>query len=417
MTFDFSDEHKMVRKMLRKWVEAELVPSVDALESETILPFDLVRKLLTTFGVAEMVRSAFARMEGGDGGDARARDEGEGAGERGGMFGGRDPALSSLLTIELSRVSPGFAMSLGASLGLCGGAIMRKGTPAQKKRFALPILVGDKVGAWAITEPGAGSDAFGGMRTTARRVDGGFVLSGQKTFITNAPYADHVLVYAKMHDGEQPMRERPIHAFILDRGMPGLELSKPMRKMGMWASPTGEVFLDDCRVDADRLLGEKLEEHSREGARDVFHGERTGIVPMTYGIIERCLEVALDYARQRRTWEQSIGEYQLVQAKLAKMYIHFQNVRGLLFKELWMSQSGIRMTMGEASAMKAYCAPAATECALEAVQILGGNGYMREYRLEQLARDAKLLQIGGGTDEIQLVTCARALLRGDTVIA
>lgn len=415
MAFDFSDEHKMVRKVLRKWVETELVPAVDALESEAMLPYDLVRKLLDTFGVGEMVRSAFARMEGRVESKAGGKDETDGEGGGTGMFG-RDPALSALLTIELSRVSPGFAMSLGASLGLCGGAIMRKGTLEQKKRFALPILVGEKVGAWAITEPGAGSDAFGGMRTTAKRVEGGFVLSGQKTFITNAPHADHVLVYAKMHDSALPLRARPIHAFLLDRGMPGLTLSKPMKKMGMWASPTGEVFLDDVQVPADRLLGEKVEEESREGARDVFHGERTGIAPMTYGIIERCLEVALEYAKQRKTWEQSIGEYQLIQAKLARMYIHFQNVRGLLFKELWMASQGLRMTMGEASAMKAYCAPAATECAMEAVQILGGNGYMREYRLEQLARDAKLLQIGGGTDEIQLVTCARALLRGDTRI-
>jgi alkylation response protein AidB-like acyl-CoA dehydrogenase len=137
---------------------------------------------------------------------------------------------------------------------------------------------------------------------------------------------------------------------------------------------------------------------------------------MAFGIIERCLEESIAYAKQRETWGKPIAEYQLVQAKLARMYVHYQNVRNLLFKHIWMSRKGIRMTMGEASAMKAYCAPAATECAMEAVQILGGNGYMREFRVEQLARDAKLLQIGGGTDEIQQITCARALLRGDMVL-
>jgi alkylation response protein AidB-like acyl-CoA dehydrogenase len=324
--------------------------------------------------------------------------------------------MSAIVGIELSRVSPGFAMSFGASLGLCGGAIMKKGTLQQKRRFALPVLTGEKIGAWAITEPEAGSDAFGGMRTTARRHEGGYLLNGQKTFITNAPYADTLLVYAKLDHGDQPMRERPIHSFIVEAGCKGLTLSKPMRKMGMWASPTGEVFLEDVFVPADQLLGEKEKDTSRQGARDVFQSERTGIVPMAFGIIERCLEVALAYSKERQAWGQPIADYQLVQAKLARMYIHYQNVRNLLFKSIWMDSAGQRLTMGEASAMKAYCAPAATECAMEAVQILGGNGYMREFRVEQLARDAKLLQIGGGTDEIQQITCAKALLRGDMVL-
>jgi alkylation response protein AidB-like acyl-CoA dehydrogenase len=189
-----------------------------------------------------------------------------------------------------------------------------------------------------------------------------------------------------------------------------------MKKMGMWSSPTGEVFLDEVFVPANQLLGEREKEESREGARDVFHGERTGIVPMGFGIIERCLEESIKYAKERETWGKPIGEYQLVQQKLARMYVHYQNTRNLLFKHLWMAKNGVRMTMGEACAMKAYVAPAATECAMEAVQILGGNGYMREFRVEQLARDAKLLQIGGGTDEIQQITCARALLAGDMVL-
>jgi alkylation response protein AidB-like acyl-CoA dehydrogenase len=345
----------------------------------------------------------------------RSEEVGEAEGGPRGMMGA-DPAMSALVAIELSRVSPGFAMALGASLGLCGGAIAKRGTPAQRKRFAFPVLTGEKIGAWAITEPGAGSDAFGGMRTVARRDEGGYRLNGQKTFISNAPYADTLLVYAKMEHAEAPLRERPIHAFILERGMPGLTLSKPMRKMGMWSSPTGEIFLDNVFVPKDQLLGEREEQPSREGARDVFQGERTAIVPMCFGIIERCLEVSIAYSKQREAWGKPIGDYQLVQAKLAKMYVHYQNVRNLLFKHFWMTKHNVRLTMGEASAMKAYCAPAATECAMEAVQILGGNGYMREYRVEQLARDAKLLQIGGGTDEIQLITCAKALLQGDMVL-
>ncbi len=406
--FDFSEEHKTMRRVLRRWVDAELVPHVDALESEAMLPYEPMRKLLGTFGADEMARQAVAKLEARASGAATPTPEGEA--EVGMMH---DPAMSAIVSIELSRVSPGFAMAVGASLGLCGGAIMRRGTLAQKKRFALPVLTGEKIGAWAITEPGAGSDAFGGMTTVARREGGGYVLRGSKTFISNAPYADVLVVYAKMEHGDLPLRQRPIHAFLLERGTQGLTLGKPMKKMGMWASPTGEIFLDDVFVPADQLLGEKEREPSREGARDVFHGERTGMVPMCFGIIERCLEVSVAYSNARKTWDKPLGEYQLVQAKLAKMFVHYQNVKNLLFKSIWMAKHKVPLTIGEASAMKAYCAPAATEVAMEAVQILGGNGYMREYRVEQLARDAKLLQIGGGADDIQLVTCARALLRGE----
>lgn len=409
--FDFTDEQKMVRKVVRKWVEASLVPAVDGLESGEIQPYDLMRNFIRTFGIDEMARAGMKKQAKREAESGRADDDGD---EGGGAM--RDPAMGAIVAIELSRVSPGFAMSFGASLGLCGGAIMKRGTPRQRERFGLPVVTGETIGAWAITEPGAGSDAFGGMRTTARREGAGYVLNGQKTFITNAPFADVILVYAKLDHGELPLRDRPIHAFIVERGAAGLTLGKPMRKMGMCASPTGEVFLDDVLVPADQLLGEVEREASREGARDVFHGERTGIVPMALGIIERCLEESLAYAKERQTWDRPIAEYQLVQAKLARMYVHYQNVRNLLFKHLWMAKSGVRLTMGEASAMKAYCAPAATEVALEAVQILGGNGYMCEFRVEQLARDAKLLQIGGGTDEMQQITCARALLRGDMVL-
>jgi hypothetical protein len=404
--FDFTDEQKMVRKMVRRWVTDKLVPAVDDLESEKTLPYELMRDFIDTFGIAELSRLALASFEK----KAAAGDESPRAPKTG------DVGMSSIVAIEQARVSPGFAMALGASLGLCGGAIMRKGTLEQKKRFALPILTGEKIGAWAITEPHAGSDAFGGMRTVAKKVDGGYVLNGQKTFISNAPFADTVLVYAKLEHSELPLRDRPIHSFVVEKGAKGMELGKPMKKMGMWSSPTGEVFLDDCFVAADQLLGEKEKDESKEGARDVFHNERTGIVPMCFGIIERCLEESLAYAKEREAWGQPIAEYQLIQAKLAKMYVHYQNIRNLLFKNLWAAKHNVRITMGEASAMKAYCAPAATEVAMEAVQIMGGNGYMREFRVEQLARDAKLLQIGGGTDEIQLITCAKALLRGDMVL-
>jgi alkylation response protein AidB-like acyl-CoA dehydrogenase len=328
-------------------------------------------------------------------------------------MGGGDPALQAILAIEMSRVNPGFFMAFGAWLGLAGGAIMAKGTLAQKKRWALPVLTMDKIGAWAMTEPGAGSDAFGSMRTVARPDGDHYVLNGQKTFITNAPVADVSVVYAKIDRGQDtPLAERPIHAFVVEKGTPGFTQGPAMHKMGMNCSPTGELFLSDVRVPRDNLLGEHEREAARDKAKDVFHGERTGMAPMTLGIVERCLEVATAYAKERVTWGRPIADYQLVQEKLARMFVHRQNIENLLFKQLWLQRTGGNMDPAEASATKLYCARAATEVAMEAVQILGGNGYMREYHVEQLARDAKLLQIGGGTDEIQIINIARHVLRG-----
>lgn len=401
--FQFSDEHMMVRKMVRRWATEKLEPQVEAIEGGAS-PYPLMRDLARTFGIPDMIRGAFERME------EKAR---EGAGDKvkiGGLGGG-DAAMGMLLSIELCRVCPGFMLAFGASMGLAGGAIMGKGTLEQKKRWGLPILTWEKIGAWGMTEPGAGSDAFGSMRTVAVPADGGYVLNGQKTFITNAPDADILVVYAKIDRGDgTPLRERPIQAFVVERGDAGLATSKPMKKMGMHASPTGEIFLEDCFVPADRLLGLQEKAVGRSSGKDVFHSERTGMAPMCVGIIERCLEICVDYAKERETWGRKIAEYQLVQEKLAVMYMHKQNCENLMFKQLWLQKEGRSMTAAEASATKLYCARAATDCALEAIQILGGNGYMQEYRVEMLMRDAKLLQIGGGTDEIQIINIARNLL-------
>jgi acyl-CoA dehydrogenase len=397
---DFTDEQKMAQQMLRQWTTKELAPNVAKLEKGVEPPYALQKSLIRTFGMDEMVRALFKKLEEAKGGgkpDAKERGIG-------------DPALMAIVSMELTRVCPGFALSFGASLGLAGGAIMAKGTLAQKQRWALPILVGDKIGAWGMTEPGAGSDAFGSMRTTARPDGDHFVLDGQKTFITNAPYADTFVIYAKL-EGNEDARYRPFHAFIVERGTPGLSTGPAMDKMGMHASPTGEIFLSDVRIPATQLLGERLEAPSREEARDVFHGERTAMAPMALGIIERCLEDALAYAKERETWGKKLAEYQLVQDKLARMYVHRENVRNLLFRQFEKVHKKVPISMAEASACKLYCARAATEVALEAIQILGGNGYMREYHVEMLMRDAKLLQIGGGADEIQIVTVARHLVK------
>jgi len=274
--FAFTDEQKMVRQMVRKWVEAKLVPANEKLDTNELLPYELMRDFGKTFGLPDMVRASFERAAAR--GDARApKEEKE---EGGSMLGGGDPALQAILAIELSRVNPGFFMAFGAWLGLAGGAIMAKGTPAQKRRWALPMLTMEKIGAWGMTEPGAGSDAFGSMRTVARPDGDDYILNGQKTFITNAPFADTCVVYAKIDRGQDvPLAQRPIHAFIVEKGTPGFTQPAPMRKMGMHASPTGELFLADVRVPKANLLGEAEHETARDKAKDVFHGERTGIAP------------------------------------------------------------------------------------------------------------------------------------------
>jgi alkylation response protein AidB-like acyl-CoA dehydrogenase len=237
------------------------------------------------------------------------------------------------------------------------------------------------------------------------------VLNGSKTFITNGPHADTTVFICKLDEGNPP-ENRTILNFVLDRGMPGFEQSKPLRKMGLHSSPTGQLFLSDVRVGRDRLLGETEDAPGggREGAKATFTMERTGVAAMALGIVERCLELCVQYSKDRVQFGQPIGEYQLIQLKLAKMEVARVNLQNLVFRQVEMSAAGRTMSLSEASACKLYGAQAAMEVTLEAVQLFGGNGYMAEYEVEQLCRDAKVLQIYAGTDEIQTSQIARSLL-------
>ena len=327
---------------------------------------------------------------------------------------GADPSAQLISTIELCRVSPGLVTSLGVSTGLAAGTINKLGTPAQMERWALDLMTLDKVGAWAITEPDSGSDALGGMRTSAKRDGDGYVLNGQKTWITNGPYADTIVLYAKLDDGTgHDLRNRKVLTFVLDQGMPGLTQSAPMRKMGQHASPTGDVFLSDVVVGRDRLLGETEEPKGggRQSAKDNFVSERAGVAAMSLGIIEECLKISVAYAKERRLWGTPIADFQLIQLKLAHMEIDRVNVRNLVFSHIERSTQARYPSLAEASAMKLYSAQAACRVADDAIQILGGNGYIAEYRVEQLLRDARVLRIYAGTDEMQVVAIAKDLTR------
>ncbi|TDC66812.1 acyl-CoA dehydrogenase [Actinomadura sp. GC306] len=399
---EWSDEDLMIRDAVRGWIDAEVRPNLDALESGDLPPYDLLRSLFKTFGMDEMARASFrARQERGESGESG----GDGDGER---SGGGGAAMSMLPIIELCKVAPGLVSAMGVGLGLAAGTIMKRGTPEQRERWALDLLTMDKVGAWAITEPGSGSDAFGGMQATARKVGDEYVLNGSKTFITNGPYADTIVFYCKLDDGREP-RDRDILTFVLDRGMEGLEQSRPLRKMGLHSSPTGELFLSDVRAGADRLL-DSGSGSGKDSAKQNFVTERAGVTAMALGVIEECLKLSVEYAKTRELWGQRIGDFQLIQLKLAKMEVARLNVQNLVFRHIEMQRAGRTPTLAEASAMKLYSAQAANEVAQEAVQLFGGNGYMSEYRVEQLARDAKSFQIYAGTDEIQITHIARDLL-------
>jgi acyl-CoA dehydrogenase len=408
--FEWSEEQLMIRDAVRQFVEAEIAPRRDELEHGDLPPYDILRKLFSTFGMDAMARESFkTRIERDKrvaAGEELPAERGEGGG------GGGGAAMTMLPIIEICRYSPGMVTAMGVSMGLTSAAIMSKGTIAQKERWALDLLTLDKVGAWAITEPGSGSDAFGSMRATARRDGDEYLLNGSKTFITNGPFADTTVFICKLDEGNPP-EERKILSFVLDRGLPGFEQSKPLRKMGMHSSPTGELFLTDVRVGKDRLLGETedVAAGGRDGAKDTFSMERSGVAAMSLGIIEKCLELSVQYAKDRVQFGQPIGEFQLIQEKLARMEVARLNVQNLVFRFLEMGAAGRGLTLAEASAMKLYSARAATEVAMEAVQLHGGNGYMSEFHVEQLARDAKVLQIYAGTDEIQITHIAKDLLR------
>ena len=412
---EWSEQHQMIRDAVRRFVEAEVVPNLEELEHGDMPPYDILRKMYATFGIDELARTRFDNMME----KARAKERGEAvakaprsAEERGDR--GDGAAMQLIPIIELCRYCPGMVTAMGVSAGLTGAAVMSKGTIAQKERWGRDLLTFDKIGAWAITEPGSGSDAFGGMKASARRTEDGFVLNGSKTFITNGPYADTIVFICKLEEEGVDSRDRKLLNFVLERGMPGLEQTKSLRKMGMHSSPTGELFVNDLHVGMDHLLGEEeaLKKGSgRSGAKDTFQTERSGVAAMALGIVERCLELSVAYSKERVQFGKPIGEFQLIQDKLARMEVARMNLQNLVFRVIEGASQGVGMTLAEASAMKLYAARAAVEVAMEAVQVFGGNGYMAEYHVEQLARDAKVLQIYAGTDEIQIGAIARDLLK------
>ncbi|MBL4713989.1 MAG: acyl-CoA dehydrogenase family protein [Alcanivorax sp.] len=409
---EWNEQQQMIQKMVRDFVAKEVVPNLDDIEYNGVPPYDILRKMIKTFGMDVMATQNYekqiarekAAAENGEDAPTKKKDgPSEGAGDQ--------AAMTMIPIIELSRHAQGLVTAMGVSMGLTGGAIMSKGTIEQKERWALPLLTLEKVGAWAISEPNSGSDAFGQMKTLAKRDgNGGYIINGSKTWITNGPYADTIVLICKLDEEGVEPRDRKIVSFILDAGMEGLEQSKPFKKMGIGSSPTGELFFSDLKVGADRLLGGSETSYGRSGAKATFMQERAGVAAMALGMVERALELSTAYARDRAQFGRPIGDNQLIQLKLAKMEVARANLQNMVFRYIEMTAAGKQMSLAEASAMKLYAAQTAMEVSTEAVQVHGGYGYMRESRVEQLMRDAKILQIYAGTDEMQIIAIARDLL-------
>ncbi|MDI9948498.1 acyl-CoA dehydrogenase family protein [Rhodococcus sp. IEGM 1305] len=408
--YEWSDTDLMFRDAIRGFIDKEIRPHVDKLETGELPPFDIIRKLFATFGLDEMAREALTKsLDRERSGAVSGAKE-----EKSGGLGGAG-SMGVIMNAELAGVSLGLVASLGVSLGLAAGTIRSRGTLAQKERWLPGLVTFEKVGAWAITEPDSGSDAFGGMKSYVRRDGDDYVLNGQKTFITNGPYADVIIVYAKLDEGDSSVdrRDRKVLAFVLDAGMEGLTQGAPFKKMGMNSSPTGELFFDNVRLTRDRLLGETEDGGKSDGkssAKESFAAERIGIASLSLGIINECHRLCVDYAKSRKLWGKEIAQFQLIQLKLAEMEIARINVQNMVFNAIERTAAGDQVSLAEASAMKLYSSRAATEVAMEAVQLFGGNGYMAEYRVEQLARDAKSLMIYAGSNEIQVTHIAKGLL-------
>ncbi|MCZ6783151.1 MAG: acyl-CoA dehydrogenase family protein [Proteobacteria bacterium] len=413
---EWNEQHLMIRDAMRRFIDAEIVPQLEELEHGDTPPYAVLRKMIRTFGMDEMARTRFQHQidKEKSGGASKASGEptgGEASREASEAQRGDSVAMQLIPIIELCRYCPGMVTAMGVSMGLTSAAIMSKGSVEQKERWALDLLTMDKIGAWAITEPSSGSDAFGSMKSTARlQEDGSYLLNGSKTFITNGPYADTIVFICKLEEQGVDRKDWKIMNFVLDTGMPGLTQSKALRKMGLHSSPTGELFLQDVLATPDRLLGGVPRSRAESGTKDTFSMERAGVAAMALGIVDRCLELSVSYAKERVQFGKPIGEFQLIQDKLARMEVARMNLQNLVFRTIECAAQGRGLPIAEASAMKLYAARAAVEVAMEAVQVYGGNGYMSEYQVEQLARDAKVLQIYAGTDEIQISAIARDLL-------
>jgi isovaleryl-CoA dehydrogenase len=308
---------------------------------------------------------------------------------------------------EISRASASVGLSYGAHSNLCVNQIHRNGTEAQKRKYLPKLVSGEHVGALAMSEPGAGSDVIS-MRLAAREMGGSYLLNGTKMWITNGPDADTMVVYAKT---EPELGARGVTAFLVEKGMKGFSTAQKLDKLGMRGSHTGEMVFDNVEVPAENVLGEV-----NGGARVLMSGldyERAVLAAGPIGIMQAVMDNVVPYIHDRRQFGQSIGEFQLIQGKVADMYTTLQAARAYCYavgKNLdALGRGHVRRVRKDCASVILYCSEKATWMAGEGIQIFGGNGYINEYPLGRLWRDAKLYEIGAGTSEIRRMLIGREL--------
>jgi isovaleryl-CoA dehydrogenase len=381
LRFAFGEEIDMLRATVRSFAEAEIAPRAAEIDRSNQFPMDLWPKLgaLGLLGITV--------------------EE-----EHGGTSMGY---LAHIIAMEeISRASASVGLSYGAHSNLCVNQIRRNGNEAQKKQYLPKLISGEHVGALAMSEPGAGSDVVG-MRLRAERHGDRYVLNGTKMWITNGPDADTLVVYAKTDADAGP---RGITAFIIERGFKGFSTAQKLDKLGMRGSNTCELVFHDCEVPAENVLGV-----DGRGANVLMSGldyERAVLAAGPLGIMAACLDIVIPYVHERKQFGQSIGEFQLMQGKLADMYSTFSACRAYVYAVGQALDRG-ETTRKDAAGAILYASERATWMAGEAIQCLGGNGYINEYATGRLWRDAKLYEIGAGTSEIRRWLIGRELF-GET---
>ena len=302
---------------------------------------------------------------------------------------------------EVSRASASIGLSYGAHSNLCVNQIRRWGNPEQKAKYLPKLVSGEHVGSLAMSEAGAGSDVVS-MKLRARETDGGYVLDGTKFWITNAAYADTLVVYAKTGDGS-----KGITAFLIERDMPGFSIGQKIDKMGMRGSPTAELVFDGCEVPAENVMGPL-----NGGVGVLMSGldyERAVLAGIQLGIMQACLDVVVPYVRERKQFGQPIGHFQLMQAKIADMYVALNSARAYVYAVARSCDAG-KTTRFDAAGAILLASESAVKVSLEAIQALGGSGYTKDWPVERFMRDAKLLDIGAGTNEIRRMLIGRELI-------
>jgi isovaleryl-CoA dehydrogenase len=379
LNFDLGETADMLRTSVEAFAADEIAPRAAAIDKDNAFPADLWRK----FGDLGVLGITVEEDYGG---------------------AGMGYLQHVVAMEEISRASASVGLSYGAHSNLCVNQIRRNGSETQKRRYLPKLISGEHVGALAMSEPGAGSDVVG-MRTRADQRGDRFVLNGSKMWITNGPDADVLVVYAKTDPDAGP---RGISAFIIEKDFPGFSTAQKLDKLGMRGSNTCELVFNDCEVPEDNLLG-----RINDGVGVLMSGldyERAVLAAGPLGIMQACMDAVLPYVHERKQFGQAIGEFQLMQGKIADMYTTMNAAKAYVYTVAKSCDRG-ETTRKDAAGAILYAAEKATWMALEAIQCLGGNGYINDYPTGRLLRDAKLYEIGAGTSEIRRMLIGRELFR------